>query len=366
MNASITSTLSGATIEQERFRNHLLKLFSENTELNGVVKIDWLQSGDSSKLIEPPQSDWSTQTKMGKNMENLPSHQHTHKHSSIVDETIDSTIEHKNIKKKGRKCEEQILTSGSSLPETKKDHSSTESASIVHLKKKKKSSGGETAAADALPKKKHRVDVDSSISQMPTLRNKHQFVNHPDIEQMDASLVGEWFQSNSIVIEDRAKMIDWRPIMKFEQSGLSSKVLEVTRNFDKPTPIQRFFDFLISSCSSACWPIILSRRDVVGVAETGFPTFSLIYFARKRKDTGIWNSRHLSRPYQHIAAENTECTCVVTNTRTGWTNQRATGEGGLALWNQDVVCVRRRAETRSTKRPPSRRAHCHCVSRTIA
>jgi len=44
----------------------------------------------------------------------------------------------------------------------------------------------------------------------------------------------------------------------FGESGFAADVLECTSAFKKPTPVQ-----------SQTWPIILSDRDVIGIAETG-------------------------------------------------------------------------------------------------
>mmetsp|Transcript_28967 Transcript_28967/g.72243 ORF Transcript_28967/g.72243 Transcript_28967/m.72243 type:complete len:555 (+) Transcript_28967:89-1753(+) len=50
----------------------------------------------------------------------------------------------------------------------------------------------------------------------------------------------------------------FRPVASFADAGFSPAVLRACAAFDKPTPIQ-----------AACWPVIMARRDVVGVAETG-------------------------------------------------------------------------------------------------
>jgi ATP-dependent RNA helicase DBP3 len=50
----------------------------------------------------------------------------------------------------------------------------------------------------------------------------------------------------------------WKYFQNFIEAGFPSALLEVTKNFKQPTPIQ-----------AQCWPIVLSGRDIVGIAETG-------------------------------------------------------------------------------------------------
>ena len=51
---------------------------------------------------------------------------------------------------------------------------------------------------------------------------------------------------------------DLAPVLTFEQTGLGAELLHSTREFAAPSPIQ-----------AQCWPIILSGRDLIGIAATG-------------------------------------------------------------------------------------------------
>jgi ATP-dependent RNA helicase DBP3 len=51
---------------------------------------------------------------------------------------------------------------------------------------------------------------------------------------------------------------DLAPLLSFEQTGLGPELLHSTRDFVTPSPIQ-----------AQCWPIILSGRDLIGIAATG-------------------------------------------------------------------------------------------------
>lgn len=66
----------------------------------------------------------------------------------------------------------------------------------------------------------------------------------------------KWFADNKIKIEDGDA--EWKPCLRFKDAGLSAKVLDITKKFDTPSAIQ-----------SCAWPIVTSKRDFIGIAETG-------------------------------------------------------------------------------------------------
>lgn len=57
---------------------------------------------------------------------------------------------------------------------------------------------------------------------------------------------------------DAADAVELYPLKTFEATKLSPKLLEWSRDFQQPTPIQ-----------SQCWPIILHGKDLIGIAKTG-------------------------------------------------------------------------------------------------
>ena len=52
--------------------------------------------------------------------------------------------------------------------------------------------------------------------------------------------------------------VDLAPVSTFADAGFSKELLRVTANFQKPSPIQ-----------AQSWPIVMSGRDMVGIAATG-------------------------------------------------------------------------------------------------
>jgi ATP-dependent RNA helicase DBP3 len=51
---------------------------------------------------------------------------------------------------------------------------------------------------------------------------------------------------------------DLRPVKAFHQLGFKKKLLKAVQDFKMPSPIQ-----------AQCWPIVLSGRDLIGIAATG-------------------------------------------------------------------------------------------------
>ncbi|KAF9910611.1 RNA-dependent ATPase [Linnemannia zychae] len=65
----------------------------------------------------------------------------------------------------------------------------------------------------------------------------------------------EFYKENTIEVSGDQ---DFLPVLKFDEAGFKSEMLDVTKSFKAPSPIQ-----------AACWPIVLSGRDIIGIAETG-------------------------------------------------------------------------------------------------
>ncbi|KAF8947169.1 RNA-dependent ATPase [Haplosporangium gracile] len=65
----------------------------------------------------------------------------------------------------------------------------------------------------------------------------------------------EFYKENTIEVSGDE---DFLPVLKFDEAGFSPEMLDITKSFKAPSPIQ-----------AACWPIVLSGRDIIGIAETG-------------------------------------------------------------------------------------------------
>jgi len=92
----------------------------------------------------------------------------------------------------------------------------------------------------------------SSISLKPFRKNFYT----PSTEMSEQELFG-WRQSHEIVVKGEAVP---QPIRTFQQAKFPENVLQgfLDAGFEKPTPIQ-----------AQGWPMALSGRDVVGIAQTG-------------------------------------------------------------------------------------------------
>ncbi|CAG8671694.1 31004_t:CDS:2 [Racocetra persica] len=104
-------------------------------------------------------------------------------------------------------------------------------------------------------------DDDTSMTKMVAsvvinnTNNKYQ--EHPTLASLPQSTIDEFFSTNVIQVVGDSTL---KPIMSFEQLMVDKEIKRVLARFDKPTPIQ-----------STCWPLCLSGKDVIGIAETGPP-----------------------------------------------------------------------------------------------
>ncbi|PKC13804.1 DEAD-domain-containing protein [Rhizophagus irregularis] len=71
----------------------------------------------------------------------------------------------------------------------------------------------------------------------------------------DSAVVDEFNKKNEIQITGD---LVFNPIMSFTQLNIDESIKGILNKFERPTPIQ-----------ASCWPICLSGRDVIGIAETG-------------------------------------------------------------------------------------------------
>ena len=80
---------------------------------------------------------------------------------------------------------------------------------------------------------------------------------HDDLKNTPQATIDTFNKENDIQVSDPENYV-FRPVLEFSHAGFDSDILQCTSTFKKPTPIQ-----------SQTWPIVLSGRDVVGIAETG-------------------------------------------------------------------------------------------------
>jgi len=117
-------------------------------------------------------------------------------------------------------------------------------------KKEKKRAREESDEADESPKAKKANNTAGGVE-------KDFYSEHADVKAMTKAQVESYRADASIEIHCDLGL-DYKPLTKFEHTGLGPELLKCTANFEKPSPIQ-----------AQCWPMVLSGRDVVGIAETG-------------------------------------------------------------------------------------------------
>eukprot|EP00873_Tetraselmis_striata_P046498 jgi/Tetstr1/466762/TSEL_011232.t1 len=124
---------------------------------------------------------------------------------------------------------------------------------------------GEDEAAVPPPKKVKKVQAATSLSDMASVGDrtlaqvakplvKNLYKEHPKVAQMSAQEVAAVRQKFDMTVEG----CDMAPIMDFAHVGLPPALMACTSGFKEPSAIQ-----------AQSWPVVLSGRDLVGIASTG-------------------------------------------------------------------------------------------------
>ncbi|XP_005797543.1 probable ATP-dependent RNA helicase DDX5 [Xiphophorus maculatus] len=95
-----------------------------------------------------------------------------------------------------------------------------------------------------------------NLDELPKFQ-KNFYQEHPDVTHRPLQEVEEYRRSKEVTVKGRDCP---KPIVKFHEAAFPSYVMDVIvkQNFTDPTPIQ-----------SQGWPVALSGKDMVGIAQTG-------------------------------------------------------------------------------------------------
>lgn len=83
---------------------------------------------------------------------------------------------------------------------------------------------------------------------------KNVYTESEAVSRLSDEAIAEWRGERRTQLEN----CDIKPLLNFAQSGLSTDELYATRSFASPSPIQ-----------AQCLPVVLSGRDLIGIAATG-------------------------------------------------------------------------------------------------
>jgi len=122
--------------------------------------------------------------------------------------------------------------------------------------KKAKLQNSAAATTASAPSKSRPLAVvgDAGLAASSPAIIRNLYKEHPDVVAMTTEQVAAYRKERTTIVEGA----DYKPLLKFEQTGLPQEMLHSTRDFVTPSPIQ-----------SQCWPIILAGHDLIGIAATG-------------------------------------------------------------------------------------------------
>jgi ATP-dependent RNA helicase DBP3 len=107
--------------------------------------------------------------------------------------------------------------------------------------------------------KKQKSDKGSKPSKKGSKSSVWTYEQHPDLTQLNASIVDEFMKKNAIQTQALGDSgVDLRPIMEFSQVTFPEMLQSSLSSFKNPTPIQ-----------AISWPFLLKGKDVIGIAATG-------------------------------------------------------------------------------------------------
>ncbi|KAJ3278063.1 RNA-dependent ATPase [Borealophlyctis nickersoniae] len=154
----------------------------------------------------------------------------------------DTKEEKKKKKKKEGKGEDDKSKTGAGV---KAEEDGTTTTSDKKKKNKKEKS-----------KKSATGDAESNAG----AKDQWSYTQHPSLTALPESTITSFLTTNQINITnpDSSTTSTLRPILEFSQASFPAALQTALSTFAKPTPIQ-----------SVTWPIILSGRDLVGIAATG-------------------------------------------------------------------------------------------------
>ncbi|KAI8979840.1 P-loop containing nucleoside triphosphate hydrolase protein [Mycotypha africana] len=141
--------------------------------------------------------------------------------------------------------------------------------------KKEKKTDDDSTAADESKLDRTASPATTAAEENIEILASYQYKENAELSALPQSTIDEFYKKHTIEITGDLRH---RPILEFKYAGLPDNIMAVVKNFDRPTPVQ-----------AATWPISLSGRDIVGIAETGsgktlaFTIPGLVHIATKLK-----------------------------------------------------------------------------------
>eukprot|EP00918_Siedleckia_nematoides_P014827 GHVU01032188.1.p1 GENE.GHVU01032188.1~~GHVU01032188.1.p1 ORF type:complete len:583 (+),score=124.67 GHVU01032188.1:275-2023(+) len=126
-----------------------------------------------------------------------------------------------------------------------------------------------------------RTTLDPYAYTDPDAEDDYEYVEHPEVAKMDTENARELREKQDIIVVQGERICP-KPVPTFESAGFPQCVMNYVNTpenkMDIPSPIQM-----------QCWPVIMSKYDLIGVAETGSgKTFAYAYpaahYALRQKD----------------------------------------------------------------------------------
>ena len=141
-------------------------------------------------------------------------------------------------------------------------------------------------------------DAAAAAAGPPLVRDLYNL--HPAVAAMTDADVDAWWSERRIAVElgtgEAASSVEARPCTAFDHAAFGAPLASALASFVAPSPIQ-----------AQCWPLLLSGRDLVGIAATGSGktlAFGLPAFAHVRaQPRGRGPAALVLAPTRELAAQ---------------------------------------------------------------
>ena len=201
----------------------------------------------------------------------------------------------KKKKKKDKKSKEG--GEDSSKKEKKRKNDEPEESGDSEKKKKKKKAA---AAADEASGAMASVG-NTELATMGRAVKKNLYKEHSEVANMPKSTLDDIRKKNDMTVDG----CSLAPVMEFKYLDVPADILSCTSTFQRPSAIQ-----------AQSWPIVLSGRDLVGIAQTGsgktlaFGLPAMVHIKAQLSGTGAGEKKG-ARPVMLCLAPTRELACQI-------------------------------------------------------
>jgi ATP-dependent RNA helicase DBP3 len=175
-------------------------------------------------------------------------------------ENVDNSDEEKRAKAERKAAKKAKKKAEAAAGEGDEDAAKAARKAARKADKKKLKESASTSATESAPTSAVASRVESSATSPEPVAAVGEYQENKELSQLPQSEIDAFLTKHFVSIQDpKPSAYKLRPIINFKYLPVTDEAQRAPfAGFTAPTPIQ-----------AACWPSLLSGRDMIGVAETG-------------------------------------------------------------------------------------------------